>query len=403
MADIELVTVAPEDLDAFIVTMRTFFGQGYDPAQKHINDVLAYGMLARIDGEDAGTCGVDEFHLTVPGGARVRMDGVTIVVVSPAFRRRGTLRTMMQAMLERARERNAIVMGLGATESLIYRRFGYGVASYSGVARIDTAHAAWRVPPPQSGRIRLIPVDEALPVWMDVESRASYVGAINRPIARWQQSMEGAKTRSSGPIVQVAVHEDDSGTIDGFVNYTTENRWKEDLTDGVAVAMQMRALTRDAHLMLWDHLFRLDMMEHLEFNRFWVDDPVQHLIADPRRLRFEPKDDLHVRIVDVVAALSARRYSREESVVIEVRDPSCPDLEGRYRVDGGLEHAHVERTTDDTHVVMDGAALGAIYLGDTSVAALAAAGVAEEVRPGAVQRASAMFSWQPRPHLTYMF
>ncbi len=42
-------------------------------------------------------------------------------------------------------------------------------------------------------------------------------------------------------------------------------------------------------------------------------------------------------------------------------------------------------------------------LGDVSVAALFAAGLVDEVTPGAVRRASAMFAWQPRPWLTYMF
>ena len=403
MADIELVTVAPEDLESFMTTMRRFFGQGTEPGLRSAGESMAYGMLARLHGEDAGTCGIVDFHLTVPGGARVRMDGVTIVVVSPASRRRGVLTAMMQEMLSRARERGAVVMGLGATESVIYRRYGYGVATYSGAARIDTAHGAWREAPPATGRIRLVPVEEAVPLWMDVETRASYTGQVNRPLTSWQRVVEQAQGRQPGPILQVAIHEDERGVVDGFVSYTTENRWDDVLTDGVATASQLRALTRDAHVMLWDHLLRLDMMEHLVVERFWVDDPVQHLLADPRRLRHTPHDDLQVRIVDVVASLSARRYSREDTVVIEVRDDTCPDLEGRFRVEGGIEHAHAERTTADADVVMDGAALGAIYLGDTSVASLAAAGVVEERSAGAVRRASAMFAWQPRPHLTYMF
>jgi predicted acetyltransferase len=171
----------------------------------------------------------------------------------------------------------------------------------------------------------------------------------------------------------------------------------------LATAHQMCALTQNAHIALWDHLVRLDMMEHLVFERFWVDDPVQHLLADPRRLQWTPHDDLHLRVVDPVAALTARRYAREDSVVIEVRDDACPDITGRYRVEGGLHDAHAERTTADADLVMDGAALGSIYLGDVSIAALHAAGVVEEIRAGAVQRGSAMFAWQPRPQLTYMF
>ncbi|MHB8718861.1 MAG: sterol carrier protein domain-containing protein [Candidatus Dormibacteria bacterium] len=229
------------------------------------------------------------------------------------------------------------------------------------------------------------------------------MGSLNRPEASWRRIVAQARAAQPGPLLQVAVYEDVSGTAGGFVNYTTEVRWNNDLTDGIATVHQMVALTREAHMSIWDHLLRLDMMERLVVERFWVDDPVQHLLADPRRLQWTPHDDLHLRVVDPVAALSARRYAREDALVIEVRDSSCADIEGRYRVEGGLDSAYSQRTTADADLVMDAAALGSIYLGDVSVAALHTSGLVEENRVGAVQRASAMFAWHPRPHLTYMF
>jgi predicted acetyltransferase len=81
--------------------------------------------------------------------------------------------------------------------------------------------------------------------------------------------------------------------------------------------------------------------------------------------------------------LQSRRYSREDSVVIEVRDQTCPDVAG--------------------DIVLDNASLGSVMLGDTSVAALHRAGLVDEMNAGAVRRASAMFSWSPRPWLNHMF
>ncbi|MHB8718860.1 MAG: GNAT family N-acetyltransferase [Candidatus Dormibacteria bacterium] len=93
MAEVQLTTVAPEEREAFITTTRRFFGQGIHVDQDIVADVLTSGTLARVDGEDVGTCATIDFRLTVPGGARVPMDGVTLVVVSPVFRRRGVLRS----------------------------------------------------------------------------------------------------------------------------------------------------------------------------------------------------------------------------------------------------------------------------------------------------------------------
>lgn len=405
MSDIELVNVERADLDAFVATMRRLFGQSSKPGHAHVKDFLARSTLARIDGVDVGTAAVMHLQLTVPGGAKVKMDGVTVVVVSPVARRRGVMRAMMDRLLGDARERGAAVLGLGATESSIYRRFGYGAASYAGRAEIETAHAALRTPFTDTGRLRLLALEDALPIWMDVDSRQTQrVGAITRPEAVWRRLLTAPDTEASAKgIVQVVVHEDSQGTVDGFVNYRQEIRWHDDVADGIVHVLQFSSLNRTAHVALWQHLLQLDLCEHLETERYWLDDPIQHLLSDPRRLRVVPNDDLHLRIVDVVAMLQARRYSRDDALVIEVRDVTCPDIAGRYHLEGGIDGAAASRTDAAADLVVDAPSLGAIMLGDVSVAALFAAGLVGEVTPGAVRRASAMFAWQPRPWLTYMF
>lgn len=367
--------------------------------------MLDRSTLARIDGVDVGTAAITDLHLTVPGGAQVAMDGVTVVVVAPVARRRGVLRTMMDRLLADARERGVPMLGLGATESSIYRRFGYGVASYAGSLEVETAHTQFRDPVVDSGRLRSLSVDEALPTWLDVESRETQrVGAITRPEARWRLHMASADDHASAQgIVQVVVHEDSAGVADGFVNYRQEIRWRDEVADGIVRVLQFCALNRVAHLALWQHLLALDLCEHLEMDRFWLDDPIQRLLVDPRRLRVLPHDDLHLRVVDVLATLQARRYSREDALVLEVRDGTCPDIAGRYRIEGGMQGAAAARTDGSADIVLDAPSLGSLILGDVSAAALFAAGLVDEVTPGAVRRASAMFAWQPRPWLTYMF
>ncbi len=79
------------------------------------------------------------------------------------------------------------MLGLGASESSIYRRFGYGVASHIGRAEIDTAHAALRVPFSDPGRVRFHPLADAAPLWRDVESRQhGRAGRILRSENQWR-------------------------------------------------------------------------------------------------------------------------------------------------------------------------------------------------------------------------
>ena len=297
------------------------------------------------------------------------------------------------------------MLGLGASESSIYRRFGYGVASHIGNAAIDTAHAALRIPFRDPGRLRFVPLHDAIPVWRDIESRqVDRAGRILRSEDHWRVGI-ARNEKPDGKIapMTVVVHEDAAGVVDGFANYRIELRWTDGLTDGVVHLTELTALNLGAHLALWRHVLEMDLMEHVEMWRFWLDDPIQQLLADPRRLRVSTRDDLHLRVVDVVALLSARRYSREDALVIAVRDEVCADVSGRYRLEGGLDGATAARTEASPDIVLDAAALGSVLLGDVSVAALQRAGIVEEMRDGAVRRASAMFSWSPRPWLNQMF
>ncbi|HSP65759.1 MAG TPA: GNAT family N-acetyltransferase [Candidatus Deferrimicrobium sp.] len=405
MSEIEVVDVAPADMERFVHVAHGFWGEAPEPGMDEVRHVLDRAVFARRDGEDVGAAATIGFPLTLPGGGEVAMDGVTWVAVSATARRRGALRAMMDRLLRDARERGVPVLGLGASESSIYRRFGYGVASHVGSAEIDTAFAALRVPFADPGRVRFHPLADAPPVWRDVESRQhDRAGRILRSENQWRVVV-ARNAQPDGRIapMAVALHEDSAGVVDGFVNYRLELRWKEGLADGIVHVNELTALSLDAHLALWQHVLTMDLVEHVQMWRFGLDDPIRHLLTDPRRLRVSVRDDLHLRVVDVVALLRARHYSRDDALVIEVRDESCVDVAGRYRVEGGLDGATASRTDAAADIALDAAGLGSVLLGDVSVASLHRAGIVDELRDGAVRRASAMFSWSPRPWVNFLF
>ena len=62
--------------------------------------------------------------------------GVTVVGVSPTHRRRGVLRTMMDAQLRDIHERGEPIAALWASEETIYWGFGYGIAAWSGEIKL---------------------------------------------------------------------------------------------------------------------------------------------------------------------------------------------------------------------------------------------------------------------------
>ena len=110
--------------------------------------------------------------------------------------------------------------------------------------------------------------------------------------------------------------------------------------------------------------------------------PLDHelflLLREPRRLSFEYRDGLWVRLVDVEAALNARSYKPGEPVVIELVDEFCPWNAGRWRV--GPDGA--ERTDAEAELAMPVESLGSAYLGGFSFGELARAGRVEELAEG---------------------
>ena len=69
---------------------------------------------------------------------------MTVVGVLPTHRRRGVLTEMMRAQLEDIRDRGEPIAALWASEEVIYRRFGYGIASFTGEIELRRGYAALR-------------------------------------------------------------------------------------------------------------------------------------------------------------------------------------------------------------------------------------------------------------------
>jgi predicted acetyltransferase len=110
-------------------------------------------------------------------------------------------------------------------------------------------------------------------------------------------------------------------------------------------------------------------------------------------------DALWMRLVDVGAALSGRSYAGDGAIVFDVRDTVCPWNEGRWSLADGA----ATRTDAEPDLALDVAALGAAYLGGVSFRDLASALRVDELRPGAVERADAMFAHRPLPWCPEIF
>jgi predicted acetyltransferase len=196
--------------------------------------------------------------------------------------------------------------------------------------------------------------------------------------------------------VYYAVHDTD-GRADGFATYQVKHDWPNEIPRLELTVSRMVASTPQAWADVWRYLFDIDLVHTVKAWNRPIDEPLLHLMEEPRRLRFTVQDGLWVRLVDVAAALSARRYAAPGRVIIEVADAFCPWNEGRYAVEAGVEGATARRTDEEPEISCTAADLAATYLGGTSFRRLHRSGRVVEHRDGTLARADAMFAWDPAP------
>ncbi|MFI0962132.1 GNAT family N-acetyltransferase [Streptomyces sp. NPDC021080] len=359
------------------------------------------------DGKDCvGTAGAFSFRVTVPGGASVPAAGVTMVSVAATHRRRGVLTAMMRRQLDDVRAGGEALAVLVASEPVIYGRFGYGIATSSISAEIDTARVTLAVPPGTDDvRLRYAAPGDVLEACEAVYARV----VPQRPgmLARrpgWQRLMllDPASERSGASPLQCVVAERD-GEIVGYTRFRVKPEWGPAGHNGVVTTVDLEGLDPAVRAALWRFLFDIDLTSTLRTRGRPVDEGWQHLVSDIRRCQLRVKDSLHVRLVEVGAALEARTYQAPVDVVFEVEDPFCPWNEGRWRLTGDAKGAVCVRTEDAPDLALSVRELGAAYLGGVSLASLAAGGRVRELRHGALAEAATAFASVVAPWLPHGF
>jgi predicted acetyltransferase len=404
MAEYEIRALEDDEFALLPSVFGTAFG--FQPSEQDVANWRATTemdrTLAVFDGDDAvGTAGAHSFELTVPGPAQIGAAGVTAVSVRTTHKRKGILTSMMRKQLEDVRDRGEPVAILLASESVIYGRFGYGLATTHQAIEIDPHYGDFATPVQDSGRFRQVDKDAATKLWPGLfdASRKRNPGDVDRSAAMWdvffadrEHDREGAS-----PLFFV-VHESAKGKADGYISYRVKNEWRHGLPRNEIQVKDLVADDPGVYAAMWRYLLDIDLAGSITSWGRPIDEPLRWLLADPRRLRTALQGDyLWTRIVDVPAALSGRHYSVDGNVVLEVVDDFLGFGSGRFALSGGPGGASCTPTKKKADLVLSVADLGAIYLGGHSASAMARVGRIEEKTKGALARTDAMFVTHPLP------
>jgi predicted acetyltransferase len=316
--------------------------------------------------------------------------GVTWIGVSPTHRRRGILTALKRRMLDDLHAAGEPIAALWASEGAIYQRFGYGPAAWN-VSLTVPSKAAFNRPVAATG-VRLTAPDPSVlaPIYDDVAARS--LGWSARDAKWWDYRLYDPAHNRSGASPLLSALADGPDGVDGYALYSTKQEWEGGMSASTVIVRELVAKNADTKARLWRYLLDLDLMKTVNVYFAGIDDPLLHLLAEPRAAMAKLKDNLWVRLVDVPTALTSRTYSTDVDVVLEVDDAFCPWNTGRYRLIGGTDGATCEPTTDPADVAVHAGDLGAAFLGGTTLVARAAAGHVTELRPGTLAPASLAFT-----------
>lgn len=349
---------------------------------------LERSVAAFDGGRPVGFAAAYEFELTVPGGP-VPTAGVTWVGVLPTYRRRGILRTFMERLAEDARRAGEPLAALYASEAAIYGRFGYGLATTRVTLDVDSRRLAFRDDPGPAGAVRLVDEEDAYRLFPPVHDhvRLGRPGMLSRDEHWWRRQRladyEHVR-RGASKRFYAAVELD--GEVAAYALYRVKPEWEDEHPKGEVRIVEAFSVSSRATRELWRFLAGIDLTTTIKVELADPALPLLPMIVDPRALRPRLGDGLWLRLLDVEAALGARAYGDGDPVVLDVRDELVPGNAGRYRVGEGAE-----RTDAPADVALDVRDLASAYLGGVPFEQLAFSGRADELAPGGLARAAALF------------
>ncbi|MCX5374253.1 GNAT family N-acetyltransferase [Streptomyces sp. NBC_00103] len=410
----EIRPTSDQDLDVFVGTLHAAFGRFPETPAEDGGGVwwsaleMDRGLLAvTADGRPVGTAGAYSFELTLPGEILAPAGGVTAVGVLPSHRRRGVLGTMMRHQLTELRARGEFLSVLLASEALIYRRFGYGPATYTRRLTVPRHKAGLALPRAggtadapatgsDTGTVELLRSAECGEILEEVYDRyrRAQPGALSRP-HRWWARRAGQAPISPAPR-HVAVHRDADGVPDGYASYSIGEG--DTLTVDETIASDDAVFTALARFVLGH-----DLVGRIVFKHFPPEHPLRWQFADFRAAEVSDDTDwLWVRLLDVPRALTARGWGTDGELVLDVDDPFLGE-HGRHLLtvrDGEAECVPTDREPDLSLDVSD---LGSVYLGGTAPSTLVRAGHIRAHRPGVAGLADALFRAERSPHCLHWF
>lgn len=388
---VEIRAARPEEMGEFQRVASTALGM---PVESFKEVRPEWTLCAFDDGRLATTYAYWPLMMRF-NGEGIPVSGVTSVGTMPVFRRRGYLRrittTHFNHLYESGEYSIAILL---ASLAAIYQRYGYAIVSMRHTYDIEPHYLEFAVDQPVPGRLRELGDDEfGVLVELYRRFRANRTGYIHRGRAMWEAGVINPPPAGSR-LLKVVYQE--AGEPLGYVIYVLTP------LPGPSAGPRQRLAIRDltwltpaAYRAIWQHFAAMDLVTNIFWERVPGDDPLPHLLKEPRMLRLTAQDGILARIVDVARAFPQLRFLGQGNLTFEVMDELCPWNRGRWQVEATTEGTAITPIKEEPQLTLPISTLAMLVFGQISAT--------EAARMGrlAVQQDSALPVWDRVMHASY--
>ncbi|MFD1721885.1 GNAT family N-acetyltransferase [Amnibacterium endophyticum] len=345
--------------------------------------------------------------MTVPGG-EVTGWAISGVTVAPTHRRRGIARAMVDAELRAAVAAELPVAILTVSEATIYTRYGFGPAAWTAALEVQAKRAGW-LGAETPGRVQLVERATAMETARELlpAARRATPGDVQVVGHRFDRLFGSRTDEPELRRRRFVRYDDEDGVPRGLAVYVVGEEDPADFTSHVVEVRHLATTTDDAYRALWRYLLELDLVRTVRAPLRSTDEPLRWLVRDQRAIRTtELREHLWVRVLDPVAAFSARTYGASGRLALRVTDPAGY-ADGSFVIHATEGFApRVARAgagSDVPTLELPVDLLGSLYLGGVSAVTLARAGRITEVTPGAALAADRLLRGSEPPLLATWF
>lgn len=330
-----------------------------------------------------------EMDMYIPGGFS-KIAAVASVSVQATHRRKGINRSIMKYQLEDIHSRQEPLAVLQASESIIYGRYGYGMASFENNLEIEKTRSAYAIDHVPEGQSYFIEESEAREIFPQIYAKAieNRVGMVRRNENWWEFRFREPGLKGGDPKSWFVKYQK-NGENDGYLRYT--------INDVELNVIELIASSHEAYSSLWRLCLDMDLVDIIKAEHRPADEELKWMLADPRRLVEHSCDRYWVRLVDVKKALSQRSYLVDGSLTLEVRDSFLPWNQEVVELRSESGESSCATSNRNPDIVLSAGDLGAVYLGGVNFSTLLAAGRIEEITKGSISKANLMFSTKRNP------